>query len=69
MQNLSKILAVVDPTVQDQPAMHRAAWLASATGAEHIWKNSQNPCARMVFASQRLQSGTTPCTMASCATR
>ena len=34
MQNLSKILAVVDPTVQDQPAMHRAAWLASATGAE-----------------------------------
>jgi universal stress protein E len=34
MQNLSKILAVIDPTVQEQPAMHRAAWLASATGAE-----------------------------------
>ena len=34
MQNVSKILAVIDPTVQDQPAMRRAAWLASATGAE-----------------------------------
>ncbi len=34
MQNVSKILAVIDPTVKDQPAMRRAAWLASATGAE-----------------------------------
>ncbi len=34
MRNVSKILAVVDPTVADQPAMRRAAWLASATGAE-----------------------------------
>jgi len=34
MKNISKILAVVDPTVEEQPAMRRAAWLASATGAE-----------------------------------
>ena len=34
MRNVSKILAVVDPTVEEQPAMRRAAWLASATGAE-----------------------------------
>ena len=34
MQNVSKILVVVDPTVEHQPAMRRAAWLASATGAE-----------------------------------
>ncbi|MDX1506819.1 MAG: universal stress protein, partial [Woeseiaceae bacterium] len=34
MQKFSKILAVLDPTVQDQPAMRRAAWLAKATGAE-----------------------------------
>ncbi len=34
MRKVSKILAVVDPTVRDQPAMCRAAWLASATGAE-----------------------------------
>ncbi len=34
MQNVSKILVVVDPTVEHQPAIQRAAWLASATGAE-----------------------------------
>ena len=34
MQKFSKILAVLDPTVRDQPAMRRAAWLAKATGAE-----------------------------------
>lgn len=34
MRNFSKILAVVDPAVNDQPAMRRAAWLAKATGAE-----------------------------------
>ena len=34
MQKLAKILAVIDPTVKEQPAMHRAAWLAGATGAE-----------------------------------
>ena len=34
MQKFSKILAVLDPTAQDQPAMQRAAWLAKATGAE-----------------------------------
>ena len=34
MQNISKILAVIDPTVKDQPAMRRAAWLAKSTGAE-----------------------------------
>ncbi len=34
MRHVSKILAVIDPTVQDQPAMRRAAWLASATDAE-----------------------------------
>ena len=34
MQKLSKILAVIDPTVREQPGMHRAAWLAKKTGAE-----------------------------------
>jgi len=33
MHNISKILAVIDPTVEDQPAMHRAAWLAKCCGA------------------------------------
>ncbi len=34
MNNISKILAVVDPTTNDQPALHRAAWLAQSTGAD-----------------------------------
>ena len=34
MQKVSRILAVIDPTVADQPAMRRAAWLANETGAE-----------------------------------
>ncbi len=34
MQKLSKILAVIDPTVKEQPGMHRAAWLAKNAGAE-----------------------------------
>ena len=34
MREIKKILSVVDPTVEAQPAMHRAAWLARATGAE-----------------------------------
>ena len=34
MEKISRILAVVDPTVEEQPAMHRAAWLAEKTGAE-----------------------------------
>ncbi len=34
MHEISKILAVVDPTAKTQPAMHRAAWLAQHTGAE-----------------------------------
>lgn len=34
MQNISRILAVSDPTVSDQPALRRAAWLARHTGAE-----------------------------------
>ena len=33
MRKISKILAVIDPTVEDQPAMHRAAWLAKNSGA------------------------------------
>ncbi len=33
MRKISKILAVIDPTVEDQPAMHRAAWLAKSSGA------------------------------------
>ncbi|MDH3748614.1 MAG: universal stress protein [Gammaproteobacteria bacterium] len=33
MHNISKILAVIDPTVEEQPAMHRAAWLAKRCGA------------------------------------
>lgn len=34
MNELKKILAVVDPTVADQPAVRRAAWLAKSSGAE-----------------------------------
>jgi universal stress protein E len=34
MKQIKQILAVVDPTVEDQPAMQRAAWLAGQTGAE-----------------------------------
>ena len=34
MKKFSKILAVVDPTAEDQPAVGRAAWLAKSSGAE-----------------------------------
>ena len=34
MREVKKILSVIDPTVEAQPAMHRAAWLAKASGAE-----------------------------------
>ncbi len=34
MREISKILSVVDPTAEFQPAMHRAAWLAKNAGAE-----------------------------------
>ena len=33
MDNIERILSVVDPTTEGQPAMNRAAWLASKTGA------------------------------------
>jgi universal stress protein E len=34
MTEIKNILAVIDPTAETQPAMHRAAWLAKQTGAE-----------------------------------
>jgi universal stress protein E len=34
MNEISKILAVVDPTCPEQPGVRRATWLAKATGAE-----------------------------------
>jgi universal stress protein E len=34
MNDISQILSVIDPTTGDQPAMHRAAWVATNTGAE-----------------------------------
>jgi universal stress protein E len=34
MEKISKILSVIDPTVDDQPALLRAAWLAKRCGAE-----------------------------------
>ena len=34
MKELSKILAVIDPTCSDQPGLNRASWLAEKTGAE-----------------------------------
>ncbi len=34
MNKISKVLAVVDPTVAEQPAVRRAAWLAKSTDAE-----------------------------------
>ncbi len=34
MQEISKILAVIDPTTADQPGLGRASWLAEKTNAE-----------------------------------
>ena len=34
MKDISKILAIIDPTSRDQPGVRRAAWLAEKTGAE-----------------------------------
>lgn len=34
MQKISQIMCVVDPTAKTQPALQRAAWLATNTGAE-----------------------------------
>ena len=34
MKKISKILAVIDHTTQDQPGVRRASWLAKKTGAE-----------------------------------
>jgi universal stress protein E len=34
MEKISKILSVIDPTVEEQPALGRAAWLAKRSGAE-----------------------------------
>lgn len=34
MNEFKKVLAVVDPTVEEQPAVRRAAWLAQRSGAE-----------------------------------
>ena len=34
MQTISKVLSVIDPTADNQPAMRRAAWLAKQAGAE-----------------------------------
>lgn len=34
MQETKKILSVIDPTTEAQPALQRAAWLARSTGAE-----------------------------------
>jgi len=33
MREIKQILVVIDPTVEEQPALHRAAWLAGQTGA------------------------------------
>ncbi len=34
MNNISRIMCVIDPLSTEQPAMHRAAWLAKNVGAE-----------------------------------
>lgn len=34
MLNVSRLLCVIDPTVDHQPALQRAAWVARSTGAE-----------------------------------
>lgn len=34
MQTITKVLSVIDPTVEEQPALHRAAWVAKKAGAE-----------------------------------
>ena len=36
MEKIAKILSVVDPTVEQQPAMQRAAWLAKV---RHNWRS------------------------------
>ena len=33
MENIKQIMSVIDPTVDSQPALQRAAWLAEKTGA------------------------------------
>jgi universal stress protein E len=33
MREINQILVVIDPTVEEQPALQRAAWLARQTGA------------------------------------
>lgn len=34
MKQIRKVLAVIDPTTEDQPGLRRASWLAKKTGAE-----------------------------------
>jgi len=34
MKEIRKVLAVIDPTTEDQPGLRRASWLAKKTGAE-----------------------------------
>lgn len=34
MREIKQILVVIDPTVEEQPALNRAAWLAGQTGSE-----------------------------------
>lgn len=34
MREIKRILVVIDPTVEEQPALNRAAWLAGQTGSE-----------------------------------
>ena len=34
MHKIDKIMCVIDPTAETQPAMRRAVWLAEHTGAE-----------------------------------
>jgi universal stress protein E len=59
MNKISQILSVIDPTADDQPAMHRAAWAAANTGAElelFICYYNEYLSGDRLFDSQSLQA-------------
>jgi len=59
MNEISQILSVIDPTTDDQPAMRRAAWAATSTGAElelFICYYNEYLSGDRLFDSQSLQA-------------
>jgi universal stress protein E len=59
MSGISQILSVIDPTTDEQPALHRAAWVATNTGAElelSICYYNEYLSGDRLFDSQSLQA-------------